>query len=139
MPSLLRYGVKKKYLTPQDGIGTIVQVKTMDDKIRQGDLYDFYGPLLNQHQKKIYEDFVLEDLSLQEVADLNGTSRQAVHDLIKRCTKDMEAKEEALHLIERFRKVREEVSRLSAAVSDKLSDSDAKKFDEIISHILEEL
>ena len=51
----------------------------------------------------------------------------------------MEAKEEALHLIERFRKVREDVSLLSAAVSDKLSDSDAKKVDEIISHILEEL
>ena len=51
----------------------------------------------------------------------------------------MEDKEEALHVIERCRKVREDVSRLSAAVSDKLSDSDEKKVDEIISHILEEL
>ena len=38
----------------------------MEEKIEQAYLYDFYGELLNEHQRKIYEDFVFNDLSLGE-------------------------------------------------------------------------
>ena len=112
---------------------------SMANRIHVTELFGLYGPMLTEKQYKCLSMYLDEDFSLSEIGEDLGVSRQAVHDLIKRCTKDMEAKEEALHLIERFRKVREDVSRLSAAVSDKLSDSDAKKVDEIISHILEEL
>ena len=37
----------------------------MNDILEQALLYDFYGELLTSHQKEIYEQFVLEDLSLQ--------------------------------------------------------------------------
>ena len=53
----------------------------MEEKIEQAYLYDFYGELLNEHQRKIYEDFVLNDLSLGEIADEEGISRQGVHDM----------------------------------------------------------
>ncbi|MCR5083772.1 MAG: YlxM family DNA-binding protein [Parasporobacterium sp.] len=65
-------------------------------------LYDFYGELLNDHQKKIYEDVVLNDLSLSEIAAEEGISRQGVHDLIKRCNKILEQYEEKLKLVEKF-------------------------------------
>jgi predicted DNA-binding protein YlxM (UPF0122 family) len=58
----------------------------MEDKIMQGNLYEFYGDLLNEHQKKIYEDYVLNDLSLGEIAENEGITRQGVHDLVKRAT-----------------------------------------------------
>lgn len=48
-------------------------------------LYDFYGELLTDHQREVYEDFVLNDLSLSEIAQEEGISRQGVHDLVKRC------------------------------------------------------
>ena len=48
-------------------------------------LYDFYGELLTEHQKEIYEDVVLQDYSISEVAEEKGISRQGVHDLIRRC------------------------------------------------------
>ena len=48
-------------------------------------LYDFYGELLNEHQKEIYEDVVFNDMSPSEIAREEGISRQGVHDLIKRC------------------------------------------------------
>ena len=48
----------------------------MEEKIEQAYLYDFYGELLNEHQRKIYEDFVFNDLSLGEIADEEGISRQ---------------------------------------------------------------
>lgn len=74
----------------------------MDDKIRQGDLYDFYGVLLNDHQREVYEDYVLNDLSLGEIAENKGVSRQGVYDLIRRCTKQMEDYECKMQLIRKF-------------------------------------
>ena len=62
----------------------------MNDILEQALLYDFYGELLTSHQKEIYEQFVLEDLSLSEIAGEAGISRQGVHDLIKRCQKALE-------------------------------------------------
>ena len=40
----------------------ITQVIEMEKIVQQGLLYDFYGELLTEHQKLIYEDFVLNDL-----------------------------------------------------------------------------
>ncbi|MDE6893741.1 MAG: DNA-binding protein, partial [Lachnospiraceae bacterium] len=48
----------------------------MEKIVEQGLLYDFYGELLTEHQKKIYEDVVYHDLSLTEIAAENGISRQ---------------------------------------------------------------
>ena len=42
----------------------ISQVKDMNEILEQALLYDFYGELLTDHQKEVYEQFVLEDLSL---------------------------------------------------------------------------
>ena len=63
-------------------------------------LYDFYGELLTEHQRRIYEDVVLNDYSLSEVAADLGISRQGVHDNVKRCNKILSDYEEKLHLVE---------------------------------------
>lgn len=68
-------------------------------------LYDFYGELLNEHQKQVYEDAVFNDLSLSEVADSYGISRQAAHDLIRRVDRILEGYEEKLHMVELFRRI----------------------------------
>ena len=62
----------------------------MNGLLEQALLYDFYGELLTEHQKEIYEKFVLEDLSLSEIADDAGISRQGVHDVLKRCNNILE-------------------------------------------------
>lgn len=79
----------------------------MEPKVRQTYLYDFYGELLNEHQQKIFEAFVFEDLSLGEIAGEQDISRQAVFDLIKRATKKLEEYENKLHLLQRFLELRE--------------------------------
>ena len=50
----------------------------MEKFIEEALLYDFYGELLTEHQKLIYEDFVLNDLSLSEIAEDREISRQGV-------------------------------------------------------------
>lgn len=64
-------------------------------------LYDLYGELLTEHQRMIYGELVNEDLSLTEIAEIHGITKQGVHDLIKRCDKTLEGYEEKLHLLEK--------------------------------------
>ena len=52
------------------------------------------------------------DFSLTEIARENGISRQGVHDLVRRCNHILQGYEDKLHLVERFLRVKENVSRL---------------------------
>ena len=60
----------------------ITKVIAVEKILEQTLLYDFYGELLTEHQQKIYEDVVFNDISCSEVAENQGISRQGVHDLI---------------------------------------------------------
>ncbi len=84
----------------------------MNEILEQSLLYDFYGELLNDHQKEVYEQFVLDDLSLSEIAQEKGISRQGVHDLVKRCQKTLEGYEKKLHLVEKFLSIKEKVGQI---------------------------
>lgn len=114
----------------------------MEEKIEQAYLYDFYGELLNEHQRKIYEDFVFNDLSLGEIADEEGISRQGVHDMVKRCTKTLEGYEERLHLIAKFLSAKQKVEKIHQLAEKFHTDHDENVFTEIeqiSNQILEEL
>ncbi len=65
-------------------------------------LFDFYGELLTDKQKNIYELFYQNDMSLSEIADELGISRQAVRDQLKRTEKILSEYENKLKLVERF-------------------------------------
>lgn len=84
----------------------------MDKIYEQTMLFDFYGELLTEHQRQIYGDAVYNDLSLGEIAEEQGISRQGVHDLIKRCDKILQDYENKLHLIERFAKAKQTVRQI---------------------------
>lgn len=90
----------------------------MEKIVQQTLLFDFYGELLTEHQQRIYEDVVCNDMSCSEVAAEQGVSRQGVHDLVKRCNRQLEEYEAKLHLVEKFleiqgrvRKIRQEMVR----------------------------
>ena len=84
----------------------------MEKILEQTLLYDFYGELLTEHQRQVYEDVVLNDFSLSEVAENRGISRQGVHDMIRRCNKSLEEYENKLHLVEKFLTIKENVNRI---------------------------
>ena len=117
------------------------QGDVMESIVKQSLLYDFYGELLTEHQKKIYEDVVYNDFSLSEIAEENGISRQGVHDLIRRCNKILQEYENKLHLIERFVKIREEVGSIQRlAENPQISKEELiGKVNEISHRIIEEL
>ena len=84
--------------------------------VRQSLLYDFYGELLTEHQKSIFEDVVMNDLSYSEIARLNGISRQGVYDMIKRCEKILEEYETKLKLVEKFVNAKDKVAQIKSDI-----------------------
>lgn len=114
----------------------------MDKLARQALLYDFYGELMTQHQQNVYEDVVLNDYSLSEVAQDQGISRQGVHDLVKRSSRILEEYEEKLHLVEKFVAIREKVHEIHELTQNYEEQELNQVMDqiELLSHsILEEL
>ena len=111
----------------------------MNGLLEQALLYDFYGELLTNHQKEIYEQFVLDDLSLSEIAESAGISRQGVHDLVKRCNKILEGYETKLHLVEKFLSVKAKVQKMNELLEEESKDEKYQDIRQIAAEILEEL
>ena len=130
---------KKKYLTASFFSCKICKVIVMEEILKQTLLYDFYGELLTEHQKQVYEDVILNDYSLSEVAASLGISRQGVHDMVRRSSRLLEEYEAKLHLMERFVSLREKVGEIHKLAQEQAQDPKMAKIDEIASEILEEL
>ncbi len=114
----------------------------MEKIVLQGLLYDFYGELLTEHQRQVYEDVVLGDLSISEIAQERGISRQGVHDLVKRCNRILEEYEEKLHLVAKFVSIRDKVGRIHDLVESRDTEAQGQilsQVAELSSQILEEL
>ena len=111
----------------------------MEDKIKLGYLYDFYGELLTEHQRSVYEMSINDDLSLSEIADSLSISRQAVHDMLKRCDRQLEEYEEKLHLVEKFMNVKADVLRINELTSQAPSKDTLAEISQLSTSILEEL
>ncbi len=107
----------------------------MEKIFKQALLYDFYGELLTEHQRSIYEDAVYNDMSLGEIAQEYGISRQGVHDLIKRCDKILQDYEDKLQLVNKFTHAKDKVGKIMELVEElepKDADADSKmKLEEI--------
>ena len=70
---------------------------------RMAMLFDFYGDLLTERQKEFYDLYYNEDLSLAEIAENYGISRQGVRDVIVRAEAAMTEIEDKTHIIRRFK------------------------------------
>lgn len=110
----------------------------MERIVEQTLLYDFYGELLTEHQKRIYEAAVFEDMSYTEIAEEEGISRQGVFDLVKRCNHILLGYEEKLHLVEKFLKNRSQAARIRE-LAEQLTDIQENGLAEEIIHLAEEI
>lgn len=86
----------------------------MERIVEQTLLFDFYGELLTEHQRKVYEDVVMNDISCSEAAQEYNISRQGVHDMVRRCNQILEGYEEKLHMVAKFLSIRKKVEQIHA-------------------------
>ncbi len=109
----------------------------MDSIVEKSLLFDFYGELLTDHQKKVYSEYIQNDLSVTEMAGLLGISRQGAHDMIRRCEKILNDYEHRLQLLNHYRKVKKMVAEIQQCAKE-LSECDKREeMDDKISRIAE--
>ncbi len=82
-------------------------------------LYDYYGELFNDKQREYFEDYYFDNLSLSEIADNSGVSRNAIHKGIKNVVNKLYEYEDKLKLYEKDNKLK--------AIIDKVSDKVLKE------------
>ena len=119
----------------------------MDKILEQALLYDFYGELLTDHQKSIYEDFVLNDFSLSEIGEDRKISRQGVYDIIKRCDRLLNSYADKLHLVQKFLTAKDQVAKIHEFAGEILKTEDIpetsteylRQIESISNSILEEM
>ena len=78
-----------------------------------GVLLDFYGDLLTPHRRQALNDYYNEDMSLSEIAEEMGISRQGVRNLIKCAEEELRRYEEKLALADRFSRAKSAMAKVS--------------------------
>lgn len=81
----------------------------MEERNRVILLYDYYGELLSDSQKEYFEEYYFDNLSLGEISDESDVSRNAVHKQIKSSIEKLEFYDEKLKLIEKHKKILNEI------------------------------
>jgi len=107
----------------------------MDNKIQVGILIEIYGKLLTEKQVDILDNYYNMDLSLSEIAENNGITRQAVRDIIKKGEKKLFEFEEKLQIMKKMLKQEKQISNILS----ELTQIEAKFTDEQIARILEHI
>ncbi len=85
---------------------------SIEERVELSLLYDFYGALLKENQRRMFEASILDDYNLAEIAEDENITRQGVHDAIKRACKQLREYEQKLGLVEKFEKQKELVKKL---------------------------
>ena len=120
--------------------------KALQDIVELSILYDFYGELLGEHKKEIFGAYIMDDLSLGEIAQDAGISRQGVHDIIKRCSVKLRDYEKKLGLKTRFESIKadaEQIRELTKQMRSASAEDErvqlADRVDEVTAELMEKL
>lgn len=86
--------------------------------VEVGILFDFYGKLLSKKQYIAIELYYIHDLSLAEIGDELGISRQGVFDMLKRAEENLYEYEKVLGLVSKFNYTRKEIDKIYRLAED---------------------
>ncbi len=107
----------------------------MSKDLTVGFLLDFYGQLLTDKQRDSLDLYYNEDLSLAEIAEHTGITRQGVRDSIKRGESRLYEYENALGLAGRFANISEQAEK----IIDALDKTDMSDFSEKTKRVMDKI
>ena len=105
-------------------------------------LFDFFGELLTEKQREYFDLYYNEDLSLSEIAEISGISRQGVRDMLKRAENSLVEFEKKTGVVMRFTDIQRRISELQSVAQrlEEISiDDESKKLSEMLVKGLQEL
>lgn len=102
-------------------------------------LYDFYGGLLRENQLEIMNLYHEDNLSLSEIAEELGLSRQAVHYTLKKAEASLEKYEEVLGLIKKYEENSNKAAEVIEIINSIIKQQELKKEDTIDNNAFDSL
>ena len=116
----------------------------VDNLTRLNLLYDFYGDFLTKKQREIFELYFLNDLSLGEIAEQYGITRQGVYDIVKRSQDILENYKKKLGMAQMFFNFENKINAIlkglkaiEPTISSQYKDIYRKVMDDLISLLKE--
>ena len=98
-------------------------------------LFDFFGDLLSERQREYFDLYYNDDLSLSEIADMKGISRQGVRDVLSRAQSSLEEYESKTGVVARFMELRGSIARLSGTADRLVAAASTQKEMELASQL----
>lgn len=86
------------------------------------ELFDYYGELFTDKQKEYFTDYYFNNLTLQEIADNNSVSRNAVHKNIKDILQKLDYYEEKLNLYSNKKKIEKLIENIDVDIKEKIEE-----------------
>ena len=86
------------------------------------ELFDYYGDLFTDKQKEYFIDYYFNNLTLQEIADNNNISRNAVHKILKDMLKKLDYYEEKLNLYSNKKKIEVIIENLDEQIKKEIEE-----------------
>ena len=91
-------------------------------ELRYSILFDYYGELFTDKQKEYFTDYYFNNLTLQEIADNNNVSRNAVHKNIKDILQKLDYYEEKLNLYNNKQKIEKLIENIDVEIKEKIEE-----------------
>ena len=101
---------------------------TLEEIFEYSMLYDFYGALLKEKNIKIFEDYVFNDMSLSEIAEEQGITRQGVRDVVVRCKEKLVEYENRIGLVKSFNEIKKRIADIQKETADMRGKLDNKQY-----------
>ena len=107
----------------------------MEKIVKVSELYDIYGPLLNEKQRDVINCYYNEDLSLQEIAENNNKSKQAISDMMTRTVDKLFEFEDELSLLEKKDELKDALTSIRELMENSKNKEAIEKITETIERI----
>ncbi|WP_044565932.1 MULTISPECIES: YlxM family DNA-binding protein [Anaerococcus] len=107
----------------------------MEKIVKVAELYDIYGPLLNEKQRDVINCYYNEDLSLQEIAENNNKSKQAISDMMTRTVDKLFEFEDELSLLEKKDELKDALTSIRELMENSKNKEAIEKITETIERI----
>ena len=112
----------------------------IEKRMKESLICEFYGKMRNKQRYEMMRLFYDEDLTLQEIADLRGITRQAVHSSIQRSNEKLAGYESVLGLVSRFRNIKRQVFDIDSKIAILIKENeDDRALTERLSGLRKEL
>lgn len=111
----------------------------MEKHIEISMLLEIYGKLLTKKQNEVLSNYYNEDLSLSEIAENNGISRQGVRDIIKKGEGKLFEYEEKLSIMKKTQQNEKTIESILSRLSKLQENLSDKKVEKILNEVQKEL